>query len=54
MPKEQYNSSVTQKSPPPPPKKKKNFDFVCATKHITSLKLKSFELTIESMPEIEQ
>ena len=52
MPKEQYNSSVTQKSPPP--QKKKNFNFVCATKHITSLKLKSFELTIESMPEIEQ
>ena len=49
MPKEQYNSSLTQKSPP------KNFYyFVCATKHISLLKLKSFELTIESMPEIEQ
>ena len=39
-------------STPPPPSK--NFIFECRTKHITSLKFRSYELTNECAPEIEQ
>lgn len=39
-------------SNPPPPSK--NFIFECRTKHIASLKFRSFKLTNECAPEIEQ
>ena len=47
MPKEQHKSSSTQKS-------QNLSSFVRTTKHVTSLKFKSFELTNARSPGIEQ